>query len=204
MRSTIAGLFLVLLALTAPAFAAGHHAAREKDGNDWIAWGPVMKLAFVEGFKSGSEYVIRNNDGLVNFPLPAKYDNLKAEKVQREFYGVCKLPGSQKDVTFSADDVILLISRSKTERKKVMLDLSVADYSAERIVDGIDSFYNNHYDLRNIKVQDAVYYVRKRLERAPAEELKRILNYLKSGKEQPDWLTMYDEKGKVKRLITFP
>ncbi len=191
-----------MFAIAAQAFA-GQHGMREKDGNDWISWGPVTKLAFVEGFKSGSDYVIRNNDGLANFPLPERYDVSRAESVQREFYNVCKLPGSQKDVTFSAGDVVLLIARGKTERKKVMLDLSMADYSAERIVDGIDSFYNDHYDLRDIKIQDAVYYVRKRLERAPAEELKRILNYLKSGKE-PDWLTVYDEKGKVKRLITFP
>jgi hypothetical protein len=206
MRSIIgiAGLFLVISALAAPAFAAERHVTREKDGNDWISWGPVTKTAFVEGFKSGSDYVIRNNDGLANFPLPVKFDNSRADKVQRDFYNVCKLPDPRKDVTFPADDVILLVARTKTERKKVMLDLSVADYTAERFVDGIDSFYHDHYDLRNIKIQDAVYYVRKKLEKAPAEELNRILNYLKGGKEQPDWLTMYDEKGKIKRLITFP
>lgn len=203
-RLSITGLiFAVLLILPASALAAGHYDIHDKDGDDWLTWGPVMKTAFVEGFKSGSDYVIQNNDALASFPLPDRYDVPKAEKVQKEFYSACKLPKPQKDVTFPADDVILLMSYTRSERKKAMVDLAVGDYSTERIVEGIDELYE-HYENRDIKIQDAVYYARKEIDRVPGEDLSRILNYLRSGKEQSDWLVVYDEKGKMKKYITFP
>lgn len=205
MRRTISGIlfFAVLFALPALGSAAQHYDIHDKDGDDWLTWGPVMKTAFVEGFKAGSDYVIQNND-LLNFPLPDKYDVQKAEKVQKEFYEISKLPQQpKKDVTFEAGDVILLMTHSKSERKRAMLDLGVDGYSTERIVEGIDSLYEQ-YENRDIKVQDAVYYVRKKIDKVPGDELARILNYLKSGKQESDWLVVYDDKGKMKKFITFP
>ncbi len=204
MRRIISGLLLaVLFALPASSLAAEHYDIHDRDGDDWLTWGPVMKTAFVEGFKSGSDYVIQNNDAMLNFPLPGKYNVQKAEKVQREFYDVCKLPQSKKDVTFEADDVILLMTHSKAERKKIMLGLGVDGYSTERIVEGIDALYEQ-YENRDINIQDAVYYVRKKIDKVPGDELARILNYLRSGKEQSDWLLVYDDKGKMQKFITFP
>ncbi len=201
MRRTIPGLVIAsLLVLSAPAHAAGH--IHVKDGDDWLTWDPVMKTAFVDGFKAGGLFVIRNGDS-TDLPIPETYDAKKAGRIERAFYDACKTPGAKNAATFKAGDVIVLMAGTRAKRDKSMAGLDVSAYSTTQIVDGIDSFYE-HYENRHVGLADAIDYVRKEIDNAPAEDLARIENYLRSGKERADLLTVYDGKGRVKKVIAYP
>ncbi len=203
MRKVIPGLLIALLLFFGVSFALAqeHYDIHDKDGDDWLTWGPQMKIAFVEGFKSGTDFVMDNNENFLNFPLPEKYDVKKAEKVRDDFYKANKLYALE--TTFGSKDVALLMTHVRAERRKLMADLSVTDIATEKIVEGLDGLYGN-YENRDIKLHDAVYYVKKKLGNTPAEDLKRMLNFLKSGKERTDFLIIYNEKNEAQRFIPFP
>ncbi|MDO8283152.1 MAG: hypothetical protein Q7U10_11125 [Thermodesulfovibrionia bacterium] len=152
-------------------------------GNEWVRWDVPSKYGFIGGFIAGGAYVaISSQADMIN-------KDMKNEEVST------KKPGEKKD------EITSLIMYLQDDNEKDMTRFFIKGIASDKLVAGLDELYiNSHH--RSIKVVDAIYLVRKKIEGVSSDEINATLEYLISGKDIKK-LHFTDKNGKF-QAVTFP
>jgi len=75
--------------------------------------------------------------------------------------------------------------------------------SARQIVEGTDILYKD-FKNKGIKINDAIYVVKRQIEGTSPEDIEKILIYLRSNYENVESLITRDKNGGVINSIQFP
>lgn len=152
-------------------------------GNEWVKWDVPSKYGFIGGFIAGGAYVaIGSQTEMIN-------KNIKKEEV------LIGKPGEKKD------EISSLIMYLQDDNEKDLARYFIKGIASDQLVAGLDELYiNSHH--RSIKVVDAIYLVRKKLEGTSSDEINATIEYLISGKDIRK-LHFTDRNGKFQAVI-FP
>jgi hypothetical protein len=177
------------------------------NGNDWNKWDHDKRLAFVDGFIYGSDWVSTNSllpDSL--FPNETVRQGAKViwDEVTKEAGQAISDQKTSSAKKYSAMEV-LLYSMFDSYKKNDLFNKAIIKAPNTDIVRGLNQFYLAH-DNVNVLISNAIYLVQKKLKGAPTEDINELLPYLRGEKEiPPGWIIpVYDKNGKLIRIIEFP
>ncbi len=163
-------------------------------GNDWTGWEKNRKHYFISGFILGSAHVALNNLQ----SLEEKYDSDQALAVYMEYI----VPDKKKPKNvFSRNDVMLILNLIIDSQNTSLNKYLIMQITNNQLVDGLDLFFSD-FKNRQIKLNDAIYVVKKQIKGASPEEIEAILQYLRSDKDSKKLL--YTDKDGKKKLTSFP
>lgn len=144
------------------------------DGIDWRDSSALYKIGFVSGFIGGSNYII---EAFAYFP---EYDEEKAKIISKKFSNLVSNKQNDKQA-FSVNDLRLWSQNMAKNRSISLKKYGVYSITTGQIVEGLDKLYED-FKNRRIKIQDAIYVVKKQIRGATEEEVEGILQYLRADK----------------------
>ncbi len=157
----------------------------DDDGNNWNSWDRYIKVIYVKSFMSASCFVSSNNEDPVA--------------------GFCN-PTSPIGKTLCPD---LTVERYNWEKKRndTLKRYCIMELSVGQIADGLDVFYKD-FRNRQIRMNSAVYVVRKQIEGSPNEEIEAILLFLRKTFKDT-WYGVvpslkYKDTSGIEHEVTFP
>jgi len=171
----------------------------EFDGNDWNEMDETLKIGYVKGFIAGTIFVIEENIHPRAYALRA-YKN--PEKGKKKYHRILGARDTLSTV-FTSSDGKWAVAYEQYSRNERLYRYTIYGITVGQIVDGLDELYED-FKNRSIKVQDAMYLIKKQIKGAPEEEVRQLLIYLRGDKKSLDALWARDEQGKRKYLISFP
>jgi len=177
-RKTI---FCVCLIMLLARCGYGANIFGDENGNDWQKSHEVEKLSFALGFIQGVNYVVDQNMNK-SMQFLNKLRTEKGEKVS-EF-----LKGSEEE---------------EKSRNSFLQRYAIYYVSARQIVEGTDILYKD-FKNKGIKINDAIYVVKRQIEGTSPEDIEKILIYLRSNYENVESLITRDKNGGVINSIQFP
>ena len=164
------------------------------DGNDWREWEDFRKYSFISGFIAGTNYLVKCNIQTQE----EEYDSDKASEVFISYV----VPNEKKPKnTFSRKEVSLLLGNTKEDFNSSLFRYTIFGITNDQIVDGLELLYID-FKNRQIKLNDAIYVVKKQIKGASPEEVEAILQYLRAEKDYKK-LFYTDKEGK-KKYVPFP
>jgi hypothetical protein len=196
-------LFLLLVNLSS---AESSGSVRLLNGHNWTSWNHDQKLAFIDGFIAGSDWVASNSlfpEAL--FPNDGVRERSKAiwKEVTGEVGEVISTPKTQLSQNYTAIDV-LLHSMYDAYKKNDSYQKAIIKVSDTDIVDGLNQLYSARENLKII-VSNATYLVQKKLKGASDDDINILLPYLRGDKEVPlGWIIPVYDNGKFIKIIEFP
>jgi hypothetical protein len=170
-KKTVAGIFILLLCVTEG--NASDTSSMKFDGNEWIKLDKTVKIFLLAGFITGNEYVaLHHKTPLDKFDDPEDSRlGVEIEKMKESE----KMPLSKEQISTLRQEGYFTINRS----------LEAYDLSGivvNQILDGLDELYKD-VPNRKIKLEDAVYIVKKEIKGISKDDLEQILLFFRTGRE---------------------
>ncbi|GMR05181.1 MAG: hypothetical protein BMS9Abin23_1126 [Thermodesulfobacteriota bacterium] len=163
----------IILVLVFTGSGASGVFAADLNGHDWVKWDAGRKNSFVQGFLTGSNYVIWKN-----LKKPAVYDEQEGQKALRK-YLLARAAGVH--VRFKAGEVTFLrdmaVLRAVNETNETLLKYVVYNSFSNKLSSGLDEFFSDP-KKRGIKIADAVFITKIKLAGASQEEINGMLSSL--------------------------
>lgn len=164
------------------------------DGNNWTEWQASQKYSFISGFIAGTASVVRTN-------LQAQDEKHDSEKASQIYYSYL-IPDEKKPKnTFSRKEVSLLLENRKEDFNADLYRHMIIGITNGQIVEGLNLFYGD-FKNKQIKLEDAIYVVKKQIKGGTAEEIEAILQYLRTDKDFKK--LFYTDKDGKKKYVRFP
>jgi hypothetical protein len=171
----------------------------DNDGNDWNAFSESFKTGYVCGFMSASSYVVEDNTDQFGFISRVYKDPDKAYKIWVKTI----IGADSTSRLFTRYDCRTLVGYARHLKNEDLKPYTIFEITVKQIMDGLDELYRD-FKNRSIKMQDAIYVVKKQIKGSPEDEVEKILLFLRGDKMNFDVLYIYDKKGEVTGYIHFP
>jgi hypothetical protein len=187
--------FLILFLLISPfCVYAEKEDITDFDGNTWQTWTALQNFNFISGFISAGHYLIKNNIQTQE----EGYESAQGAGIYLSY----ALPDEKKPKnTFSRKEVFLLWGSIKEDFNMQLYKYAIIGITNGQIVDGLNILFTD-FKNRQIKLDDAIYVIKKQIKGAPTEEIEAILQFLRADKDRNKlW---YIDKGGKRKYILFP
>jgi hypothetical protein len=174
--------------------AQGRKDIQEMDGIEWRGSTIAYKIGFVAGFLGGTTYII---DAFTYFPT---YDEEKNTQLSKKIADL--LAKKQSDKQAISINELFLWNHALTKNRSFLLKkYGIYEITTGQIVEGLDKLYED-FKNRRIKVQDAIYVIKKQIRGETEEEVEAVLQYLRADKDS-EKLSYKNKTGEVV-WIDFP
>ncbi len=184
------------LALPEHALAEIKKDVSEMDGVEWLGSSFVYKISFISGFMAGVAYAVHYN---VDFPNVNEERVKQIQKIMASSYTDKQKQGDKQ--IFSRNDLLIYYQNATRLRSEFLKNYAIYEITAGQIVAGLDKLYED-FKNRRIRVQDAIYIVRKQIKGASEEEVEAALQYLRSDKDSEK--IRYKKKSGEVAWVDFP
>jgi len=176
-------------------------------GRDWNQWHHDKKVAFVDGFISGSHWVASNS----MFPESMFADEnvrtgaqLLWEKATAEFGKAIENPKAEMPRQYTAKDS-MLYAMFDGYKKNELYRRAIISAPTQMIVGHLNQLYADWANLK-VPLSGAIYLAKKITDGASRDDVNTLLPYLRGDKPvPPGWIIpVYDKTGKYIKVIEFP
>lgn len=197
----------VLLVVARTGFAQPGGSAQVLAGGEWNQWHNDKKVAFVDGFISGSHWVASNSilpaSVFPNGPVRTGAQILW-EKATDEFGKAIANPKTQMPRQYTANDM-MLYALFDGYKKNALYERAIIKVPTHAIVGRLNQLYGDSANLK-VTISDAIYLAKKITEGASKDDVNTLLPYLRGDKPVPSgWIIpVYDKSGKYVKVIEFP
>lgn len=198
----------VLFLVASTGFAQSDAPAQVLAGGDWNQWRKDKKIAFVEGFVSGSHWVASNSI-LPASLFPNETVRTRAqtiwEQAKNEFGKVIANPKMQLPRhEYTAADIILY-GMFDGYKKNELYERAIIKLPTQTLVDRINQLYADSVNLK-VPIDGAIYLAKKIANGTSENDVNTLLPYLRGDKPPPPgWIIpVYDKTGKYIKVIEFP
>jgi len=166
------------------------------DGNEWVKWDETRKAAFLEGFLTGSFYMIQ--EGVAQ---TREY----SEELLSEMS--VRMDLDRDNPVFTGADLAAWSQMQREymvkQRNRELMKYLVRGVTNAQIKEAIDAVYADA-SVRHITISDAVYLAKMKASNARQAEVDGVLEYLAEGKKNRGKLKIENEKGELIKFIQFP
>ncbi len=191
-----------ILALTAMMFLfpllcfADSNSASEFDGSAWANWTNSEKVIFLNGYISGTNKVITENSIRAFYSSAYCSSEYNAAKAKLLWLQVVDVDPKRQQI-YSHQDICALLDSQIISNTNSLLKWGVYDITVGQLNEGLNHLYSN-FENKNLKIDAAIYVVKKQIKGASPEEIEAILEWLRGDMKDYRKLLYTDKQGKKK------
>lgn len=192
----------IVFASFSSGFAQGQ---QTPSSTDWNQWQNNKKVAFVEGFIAGGQWVAENSMLPESF-FPNEAVRSRAQQVWDRSNEQFKkaLSGQAKlSPEYTAGD-LMLYAMFDGYKKNPLYERVIIKVPAKSIVSYLDHLYADSANSK-VPISGAIYLANKSVVWASKEDIQILLPYLRGEKPiPPGWLIPVEDKSGKRRVVEFP
>jgi len=185
-----------MMILFPPLCFADSNINSEYDGNAWANWTNAEKAIFLNAFISGSKKVITENSIKAFYSSAYCSSEYSPAKAKLLWLQVVDVDPMRKQI-YSHQDICTLLDSQIINNTNALLKWGVYEITVDQLYEGLNHLYNDA-ENKNLKIDVAIYVVKKQIRGASPEEIDAILEWLRGDMKDYRKLIYADKQGKRK------
>jgi hypothetical protein len=185
-----------IMFLSPPPCFADSNTITEFDGNAWVNWTNAEKAIFLNGFISGSNKVISENSIKAFYSSAYCSSEYIVAKAKLLWLQVVDVDPNRQQL-YSHKDICTLLDSQIISNTNALFKWGVYEITVSQLCEGLNLLYSDS-ENKNLKINAAIYVVKKQITGASPEEIEAILEWLRGDMKDYRKLLYTDKRGKRK------